>query len=201
MKKEIRNTIIITLLSLIIVTVIIISAYNAIMGREGIITKASTVEIEYDKGEVLESLTELVKQKYMAVYNEAKQTSDKKIEDLYNEELGISYLAEKTVLEYYYFSNYNDENKTYTYIADDKKAEDTQKRNDCYWINVNNIEKVKTFGKGNKYDGNGNQNKIDVFLLEKLVENDAIKYVVNYYNLNGEQELVGELEIVNPLIK
>lgn len=201
MKKEIRNTIIITLLSLIIVAVIIISAYNLIMGRDGIITKASTVEIEYDKGEVLESLTELVKQKYMAVYNEAKQTSDKKIEDLYNEEVGISYLAEKTVLEYYYFSNYNDENKTYTYISDDKKAEDTQKRNDCYWINVNNIEKVKTFGKGSKYNEQRELNNTDVFILEKVVENDITKYVLNYYNLNGEKEYVGDLEIANPLIK
>lgn len=200
MKKETRNTLIATLLSLIVVAFIIISAYNAIMGRDGIVTKASSVEIEYDKGEVLENLTELIKEKYMAVYNEAKATTDKKIEDLYNVDVGIAYLVEKNVAEYYSFSNYDENTKTYTYIPDKEKT-DGQNRTDCFWINVNNISKVKTFGKGSKYDEQGNLNNIDVFLLEKVVENENTKYVVNYYNLDGEIEYVGDLEIANPLIK
>ena len=170
------------------------------MGRDGLITKASSVEIEYDKGEVLENLTELIKEKYMAVYNEAKATTDKKIEDLYNVDVGISYLAEKNVAEYYWFSKYDEQSNNYTYIKDNEKT-DGQKRNDCFWINVNNIEQVKTFGKGAKYDDKNNQNKIDVFLLEKVIENEVTKYVVNYYNLDGEKEFVGNLEIANPLIK
>ncbi|MBP3596989.1 MAG: hypothetical protein J6J60_10560 [Clostridia bacterium] len=200
MKKETRNKIIATLLSVIVVGVILGVAYNAIMGRDGLITKTSSVEIEYDKGLVLESLTELIKEKYMAAYNESKTIADKKIEDLYNTDVGISYLVEKNVIEYYWFSKYDDKCDIYDYIKDNEKT-DGQKRDDCFWINVNNIEQVKTIGKGSKYDGNVNQNMNDVFLLEKVSENEVIRYEVNYYNLKFQKEFVGVLEIANPLIK
>lgn len=200
MKKETRNKIVATVLAIIIVGVIIGYGYKAIMGRDGLITKASSVEIEYDKGEVLENLTELIKEKYMATYNEAKATTDKKIEDLYNTDVGIAYLVEKNVLEYYWFSKYDNNCDIYDYIKDNEKT-DGQKRDDCFFINVKNIEQVKTIGKGTKYDENVNQNMNDVFLLEKVSENDVVKYEVNYYNLKGKKEYVGILEIANPLIK
>lgn len=200
MKKETRNKIFATLLALIIVVIILSCAYNAIMGRDGLVTKASSVEIEYDKGEVLEKLTELIKEKYMATYNEAKTTTDKKIEDLYNTDVGIAYLLEKNVLEYYWFSKYDEQVNNYTYIKDNEKT-DGQKRDDCFWINVKNIEQVKTIGKGSKYDENINQNMNDVFLLEKVEKNEIVKYEVNYYNYKGKKEFVGNLEIANPLIK
>lgn len=200
MKKETRNKIIATLLSVIVVGVILGVAYNAIMGRDGLIAKTSSVEIEYDKGVVLERLTELIKEKYMAAYNEAKTIADKKIEDLYNTDVGISYLVEKNVIEYYWFSKYDDKCDIYDYIKDNEKT-DGQKRDDCFWINVNNIEQVKTIGKGSKYDENVNQNMNDVFLIEKVSENEVIRYEVNYYNAKSQKEFVGNLEIANPLIK
>lgn len=200
MKKETRNKIIVTILAVIIAGVIIGYGYKIIMGRDGLIAKASSVEIDYDQGEVLENLTELIKEKYMAVYNEAKITPDKKIEDLYNTEVGIAYLVEKNVLEYYWFSKYDNNCDIYDYIKDNEKT-DGQKRDDCFFINVNNIEQVKTIGKGSKYDENVNQNMTDVFLLEKIEENEIVKYEVNYYNYKGKKEFVGNLEIANPLIK
>lgn len=200
MKKETRNKIIATVFAIIIVGVIIGYGYKVIMGRDGLIAKASSVEIDYDQGEVLEKLTELIKEKYMAVYNEAKTTTDKKIEDLYNTEVGIEYLVEKNVLEYYWFSKYDDKCNIYDYIADNEKT-DGQKRDDCFWINVNNIEQVKTIGKGTKYDRNLNQNMNNVFLLERVSENEVIRYEVNYYNFKGKKEFVGNLEIATPLTK
>lgn len=200
MKIETRNRILVTVLAIIIVGIILGCGYKIIMGRDGFITKASSVEIEYDKGEVLEKLTELIKEKYMASYNEAKNIADKKIEDLYNTDVGISYLVEQNVLEYYWFSKYDDKCDIYDYIADNEKT-DGQKREDCFWINVDNIEQVKTIGKGTKYDKNLNQNMNNVFLLEKVLENEVIKYEVNYYNFKGQKEYVGNLEIANPLIK
>ena len=119
---------------------------------------------------------------------------------MYNVDVGISYLAEKNVAEYYWFSKYDEQSNNYTYIKDNEKT-DGQKRNDCFWINVNNIEQVKTIGKGSKYDENVNQNMTDVFLLEKVEENETVKYEVNYYNYKGKKEFVGNLEIANPLIK
>lgn len=75
------------------------------------------------------------------------------------------------------------------------------KRDDLYYINVNNIEKVSTYGKGAKYTDDLKINKKDVFILEKKVENDVASYSIKYYDEDENEELVGNLEIANPLIK
>ena len=46
------DRILVTVLAIIIVGIILGCGYKIIMGRDGFITKASSVEIEYDKGEI-----------------------------------------------------------------------------------------------------------------------------------------------------
>ena len=66
-----------------------------------------------------------------------------------------------------------------------------------YIMNAQNIENVNTYGKGEKYTADLEVNKNDVFVMEKNAE----KYVIKYFNQDGKEEEVGTVEIANPLIK
>ena len=200
MNKETKHNIIIFIISILILAGIIYGGYSLTIGRDGLVNKISSVESEFDKNEVLEILTDLVKEKYMGVYKESKDNSDIKLEEAYNYNVAISYLVEKNVLEYYYYSSYDENNKEYKYIFDENVDENTQKRNDVFYIKADNIEQVNTYGKGKKFNGN-NINKKDVFLLEKKEENGVTTYEINYFNQDGKEEKVGKLELDNPLIK
>ena len=201
MNKETRHNIIIFIISVLIIAGIAYGAYYFTIGREGLVNKISSVENEFDKTEVIEKFKELVKEKYMEVYNSTKENSDIKLDEAYNADVAISYLFEKGVIDYYYYSNYDENTKKYEYIHNENVTEQTAKRSDLYYINVENIENVNTFGKGEKYTADLQLNKNDVFVMEKKVENDVASYIIKYFNLDGKEEEVGVLEIANPLIK
>lgn len=197
MSKEIRNKIIIFIISILIIAGIAYGAYYFTISRDGLVNKISSVENEFDKTEVIEKFKELVKEKYMEVYNSTKENSDIKLDEAYNADVAISYLFEKGVIDYYYYSKYDENTKKYEYVYNEKVTEQTGKRNDLYYINVQNIEKVNTYGKGEKYTADLEVNKNDVFVMEKVAE----KYIIKYFNQDGKEEEVGALELANPLIK
>lgn len=201
MKKETVNALITITISLIILAGIAYGAYNLIIGRDGIITKVSNVENEFDKSEVLENLIEKVKQKYMAVYNECKESSDKKLEEMYNTDVVIASLVEQGAMEYFYYSAYDDKINKYTYISGSEVTQDSLKRDDIFWINTDVMGDVNTFGKGSKFSEDGNINNLDVFILERRIENDKNIYIVTYYDVDGKKMDVGKLELAEPLIK
>ena len=74
------------------------------------------------------------------------------------------------------------------------------KRDDLYYINTNNIKQVSNYGKGSKLTEDNQINK-DIFILQKIVDNDVAKYVIKYYDQDGVEEELGDLELANPLIK
>ena len=201
MNKEIRNKIIIFIISILIIAGIAYGAYYFTIGRDGLVNKISSVENEFDKTEVLEKFKELVKEKYMEVYNSTKENPDIKLDEAYNADVAISYLFEKGVIDYYYYSKYDENTKNYEYVYNEKVTEQTGKRNDLYYINVENIENVNTFGKGEKYTADLQVNKNDVFIMEKTVENNVEIYKIKYFNQDEKEEAVGNLEIANPLKK
>lgn len=197
MSKEVRNKIIIFIISILIIAGIAYGAYYFTIGRDGLVNKISSVENEFDKTEVIEKIKELVKEKYMEVYNSTKENSDIKLDEAYNEDVAISYLFEKGVIDYYYYSKYEENSKKYEYVYNENVTEQTGKRADLYYINAQNIENVNTYGKGEKYTADLEVNKNDVFVMEKNAE----KYVIKYFNQDGKEEEVGTVEIANPLIK
>ena len=201
MSKEVRNKIIIFIISILIIAGIAYGAYYFTIGRDGLVNKISSVENEFDKTEVLEKFKEVVKEKYMEVYNSTKENPDIKLDEAYNADVAIAYLFEKGVIDYYYYSKYDENTKNYEYVYNEKVTEQTGKRNDLYYINVENIENVKTFGKGEKYTADLQVNKNDVFVMEKTVENNVEIYKIKYFNQDGKEEAVGNLEIANPLKK
>ena len=198
MNKEIRNKILVFVISILILTGIIYGGYKLLIGRDGLMNKINSVESEFDKNEVLEKITDLVKENYIEVYNEIKENPDTSLEDAYNVDVAISKLVSQNILEYYYYSS-NEDGK-YIYTLDNVDPENTLKRDDIFYIKVNSINQDSTKGRGNKFLEN-DINKKDVFILEKKIENDVSIYEIKYFNDAGIEEVVGKVELENPLIK
>lgn len=185
------------LISVIIVILIILIAHKTTLGEDGLITQASNVEIEYNKKEILNVIKSAVNEKYLEAYNLAKNDSSKNIEDFYNANIGIQYLTEKGYLEYYYYNKVSEDEKEYKYI-EENITEETLSRKEIFYINVkDSVEDITQYGKGNKYVDN-QINKKDIFMLEKEQNSDDI-YIINYYNLNGEKEEIGKLNLKEPI--
>lgn len=175
-------------------------AHKSTLGEDGIVTKASNVEIEYYKKEIINIFKSTITEKYLACYNETKTDTSKKLVDLYSEEVGINYLKEKGYLEYYFFLEYDEQTGKYKYDEEKQDAKDINdlRRNDIYYIKLNEENSdITLYGKGSKYI-DGDINKKDVFLLEKK-ENEEGKYILKYYNLKGEAEVIGEINFKEPI--
>jgi len=199
--SENKQKIIAFLITIAILVGIGFGVYYFIFGENGLINKITSVENEYEKTEVLEKLNDLLKEKYMAIYNESKSNPEIKLSESYNSDVAISYFFEKEILDYYYYSEYNEENNEYKYIANSDVNENTLKRNDLYYIKSKNIENVESFGNGEKYTSDLKVNKNDVFILEKKTENDISTYILKYYDKIGNEKEVGTIELANPLKK
>lgn len=124
MKRETIHNIIITMLSILIVAGILYGGYYLIIGRNGLVNKINTAENEFDKTEVMEAFKELVKEKYMEVY----KNPETKLEEAYNPDVAIAYFFEKGVIDYYYYSNYDEASNKYTYVSNEDVVEETRKK-------------------------------------------------------------------------
>ena len=195
-----KRKIITVIICILIVLAIFYIAHKSTLGEDGIVTKASNVEIEYNKKEIINIFKSTITEKYLACYNETKTDASKKLADLYSEEVAINYLKEKGYLEYYFFSEYNEQTGKYKYDEEKQEAEDdnTLKRNDIFYIKLNDENSdITLYGKGAKYTNN-DINKNDVFLLEKKQDEEG-KYILKYYNLKGEVEEIGKLDFKEPI--
>ena len=185
------------LVSILIVVLIIYIGHRSTLGKEGVLTQASNVEIEYNKKEIIGVIKSTVNEKYLAAYNSSKEDASKKIEDFYNPTIAIEYLVEKGYLEYYYYKDIKEDTKTYEYIKENITKE-TKKRDDIFYINVSKeLKDINQFGKGEKFVDN-DINKKDIFTLEKSQQTEGI-YIINYYNLDGNKEEIGQINFKEPI--
>ena len=195
-----RKRYITLIICIVIVLGIFYIGHKSTLGEDGIVTKASNVEIEYYKKEIINIFKSTITEKYLACYNETKVDTSKKLVDLYNEDVAINYLKEKGYLEYYFFLEYNEHTGKYKYDEEKQDAKDINdlKRSDIFYIKLNEENSdITLYGRGTKYI-DGNINKNDVFLLEKK-QNEEGKYVLKYYNLKGEAEEIGEINFKEPI--
>ncbi len=83
-------------LKLLIVIVILFligfMAYKWAIGRDGIITKVTTDEKEYNQSEVLQEINVIITQKYLEAYSKATSGGENKIEQFYNADKVMLYL-------------------------------------------------------------------------------------------------------------
>ena len=138
-----------------------------VFGNNGILTKVTEDEVEYNKTEVLEELNTIVTEIYLEVYKTATATEGATIDSLYNAEIVIQKLREKGIIQ-----NYKN--------IDGKDIENK------YYISVENFKRdVAKSGIGE----NGAEKNI--YLLE--LKDD--KLIVNYYDNKGEIQTIGDLQI------
>lgn len=155
------------IITIIILLILAGGAIIFVFGKNGVFTKVTADEVEYNKNEVLEELNTMVTEVYLESYKTATSTEGASIDSLYNEEIVIEKLKEKEVIENY---------KNKDGIAIENK----------YYIAIENFKRDVT-----KSVLGENGSEKNVFVLE-LKDNE---YIVNYYNSKEEVQTIGKLQI------
>lgn len=100
MKKEDGLTAATSIFFIVLIIIIIGIVINLSLGKEGVITKVTQDEEEFNMTEVLEELNLSIAEKYVGTYkNEA--VNGKKIEEVFSKEIAIDYLKDKGIIEEY----------------------------------------------------------------------------------------------------
>jgi len=158
------------ILTIIIVVGIITGLVVFVFGKEGVLTKATEGEVEWNKKEVLEEINILMKPIYVEAHKSSVETSTN-IEELYNTDTIINKFKENGVVE-----NYID--------ADGNELEEK------YYIKIDSLKgDISQYGIGENGDDK------DIFVIEK----ENYIYVVNYYDDKGEVQSIGPLEITQDI--
>lgn len=117
MKKENGLTAVALVFFIGVIIVVVGIIINFSIGEEGVITKASHDEEEFNMTEVLDELNFSITEKYLGTYkNEA--VNGKKIEEVYNKEIAIKYLKDSEIIE-----NYNNKENIYFVKVDKLKGD------------------------------------------------------------------------------
>lgn len=87
-------------LILIIIIIIAIAGViiNKVVGKNGLVDKAVTVETEYSKEDVVEKINYIVTQKFIELNNQAKE-NNQNISEVYNSDVIIEYLKQSLIIE------------------------------------------------------------------------------------------------------
>lgn len=191
-----------TLVSLVVTIIILLIlagvSINMIIGENGVLTQATTVEEEYNKGEVLEELNVMVTEKYLDAYSKASsnigENGSLDLEQYYTgskviyflrgwsggesgDEIGDGYDTDKPVV----IELLTDSAAT---------AEANAVGEVCYFINLDQLNRsIAKYGKG------ANGSSSDYFYVQGKDES----YKVMYRNLQGEPEVIGDLQIQQSL--
>ena len=161
-------------LKLLIVIVILFligfMAYKWAIGRDGIITKVTTDEKEYNQSEVLQEINVIITQKYLEAYSKATSGGENKIEQFYNADKVMLYLKGYTCDE---TGNINTE----TEPTETKYIEDLTFEENCYYVKIENFKRdITSYGIGeNAEDSN------DYFVIKVEDENYNLYYFCFFY--------------------
>ena len=182
----------VTLIALIITIIILLIlagiSLTALVGDNGILTRAASVEEEYSKGELEEQLTMLINEKLVDAYEKINQNTEtsEDISTQFNEEILINYLTDPNSDgsddDAYIEIEYNAE-----VISPVKTAEDESfVLYDAYYIYATRIaSSLDTIGIGEN-DGTLK----NVFILEAITEETSDENGNTTTKSTGEYNLV-----------
>lgn len=172
----------VTLIALIITIIVLLIlagvSISILTGDNGVLTKATTVELEYSKAEIEEAFGLQVNEKLMEAYSIVQDT---------NEDISTQY-KESTLIPYF-------SSKYMTKDADAKVVQDVlgemTGENALYSVYIINplslSDKVDLYGKGTEKSDN------DVFTLEVKTTEDGKstgEYELKYYDADGNSEVL-----------
>lgn len=177
-----------TLIALVITIIVLLIlagvSLNLVLGDEGIIAKATTVEVSFNKSEVIEEINILATEKYLEAYNEASAAGDvENMSKYYTPTKVINFLrgvddsgnAISGAKQYITtLNNYNKSGKA------------------GYYIEISELGRnIDKYAKGNNnYTGEN-----DFFYIEanKDADGNITTAKVIYKNLEGEEEEIGDV--------
>lgn len=157
-----------TLVSLVVTIIVLLIlagvSLNMLIGDNGVLTKATTVEVSYNKGEVIEELNILSTEKYLEAYNEAVSAGDvMNISQYYNPTTVINFLLGKD-------KDGNTVPGAKVYIEPLNGEYDKSKNDTRYFIIVSSLGRnIEKYGLGTN-----NVNNTDYFYI-KTTEDDSGK--------------------------
>lgn len=179
MKKENGLTLTALVITIIVLMILAGISLHFLIGENGVLEKATTVEAEYSKSEILEELNLIITEKYLDAYNKAtKDGKSGNIEQYYNIEKVIQFLK-----------GYSGSETGDDYSVQDSKVVivDLVGATDMYFINVSELNKdLSGYAKGKNEEGSK-----DFFFIKK--ESEEV-YKVYYRNSHREDEEIGELQ-------
>ncbi len=186
-------TIVALVVTIIILLIIAGVSISMIMGDNGIVTRATEVELEYSKAEVLESLEMKVNNKLLEAYEHIKASPSTDISTVYNE---INLLT--------YFDNAKDNAEAPGIDCIDpygtEKIANVSENGEVYKIYL--IKPTALSEEIKKYGAGENTEKGDIFTLEVVekAKEDGTKissgeYEIKYYDENGKSEVLGKINL------
>lgn len=190
-----------TLIALIITIIILLIlggvSINLIIGENGILTRATTVEQTYNKGEVLEELNVMITEKYLDAYGKASakiaETNQLNLEPYYSGEKVIQFLlgwSGGESGEDYGDTVEKDEPIVIEPLQDTIALSEAGEGESCYFIILSSLNrKITRYGRGI------NGSTTDYF----YIQGSGDSYKVIYRNLKGEPEEIGDLQIQQTL--
>ena len=184
----------VTLIALIITIIVLLVlagvSLSALVGDNGILTRAASVEEEYSKSELEEQLTMIINEQLVDAYETiSEDESDYDISVLFNEENLITYLSDNDYIEVAYGAN--------EIIPVRTPDDDNFVLYDAYYIKASNVSSnIDAVGIGSN-DGT----LINVFLLEVTdtttdESGNTVsigKYNINYYDSDNNCEKLTEV--------
>lgn len=190
MKKNEGLTLVALVITIIIILILAGVSLSMTIGKNGILTKATTVEAEYNKSEVLEELNIVITEKYLDAYSRATKEDKLNLEKYYTPEKVIEFLKGHTG---------GDSGEDYTtvdakIIIEDLKVGSDEENANAYFVKLSELKGTfKDYGKGKN-----EQNAKDYYFIKKESEET---YMLYYNNELGENEQVGALQIQQQLQK
>ena len=186
-----------TLVALVITIIVLLILAGVtiymMLGNNGVLNKSKTVEIEFNKGEVLEELNIIISEKYLDAYHKATKDGKVTIEKYYNGKKVILFLLGHSGGE-----NGDDETTfdSTKYIEELEGFTNTD-QDSRYFINLDTLKrKIEKYGKGTN-----EENATDYFYLKTsgMESNNVDKIEVYYKTLEGADEKIGDLQIQQSL--
>ena len=149
MKNEKGLTLTALVITIIILAILAGVSLKFVLGENGVIKQATTVEAEYNKSEVLEELNLIITEKYLDAYNKyTKAGKNATIEQYYNVEKVIQYLK-----------GYSGGETGNDYQTKDSKVviEDLVGSADKYFIKISELNKdISNYAKGKNAENRKN---------------------------------------------
>ena len=191
MKENKGLTLISLAVTIIIMLILAGVTLNVVIGENGILTKATKVEVSFNKGEILEELNVRITEKYLDAYGKATQNGQNNLKEFYDADKVIKFLEGYSGGETGNDFSGDPDLGEDRIIIEDLNGHTQTTADSRYFIILEHLnKKMEKYGKGTNAS-----DSTDYF----YIQGSNGVYKVIYRNSDNEDEEIGELQIQQPL--